>query len=202
VLNSIGWIELCRRNFERAVALFQESRERLEEQGHKWSIAFSITSLGRTAFYSGDYDQGLSLGEEALRLFRQVGDGNRIADTLALTALGELWGGGHADRRNASKRLVETLKMSRDIGHRVGITRTLPGFAEMALIEGQLERATRILGASDAIHRVTEAFERYQFERCTDETKGRMDYQAWQTAWREGRTMTMAQVIACSLKSG
>jgi hypothetical protein len=183
VLNSIGWIEMCQRNFERAVALYQESRECLEEQGDKWSMAFSITSLGRTAFCSGDYDRGVSLGEEALRLFRQVRDRDRIADTLALTA--------HGKPRN-------------EPGYRRqgGVTLTLPGFSEMALIEGQLERATRVLGASGATHRVTEAFERYQFERCTDETKGRMDYQAWQTAWREGRTMTMAQVIACSLKSG
>jgi hypothetical protein len=77
-------------------------------------------------------------------------------------------------------------------------------FAGSIAALGQLQRAARQLGASEAALERMGAFhqptDRPEIDRIIAEVRARLDSAAFQTAWAEGRETTLEQAVANALE--
>src|SRR5215217_4878788 len=142
-------VSRCTGAITNARALFEEGLAAAREVGNKVGIAWSLGNLGRTARIQGDYARATRLLEESLSVCRDVGD--RWGAALSLGNLGRA-----ALARNEYQRAAalfeENLALRRDLGGRERrITYALHYLGVVARELGQLERATRLFGAAEAL---------------------------------------------------
>ena len=105
-----------------------------------------------------------------------------------------------------ARRLAERgLSLAREVGAREIIYSTLNPLAAIALAEGDLEHASRLWGAAEAL---LEEIEAKAYPQASDPllrrdqkdaARRRLDKQTWELAWAEGRAMTTEQAIAEAL---
>jgi DNA-binding CsgD family transcriptional regulator len=105
----------------------------------------------------------------------------------------------------AEGRLLEGLRLSRDLDYKLVIHHCLIGLGALAADAGQLTRGVRLWGAADAM---TEAYGTHltqagravlDYEGRIAATRERVDERIWVVAWAEGRRMTADQAIAYAL---
>jgi predicted ATPase/DNA-binding SARP family transcriptional activator len=100
--------------------------------------AAALHAAGRLAYYQGDVEQAETLDEEALALWRQLGDSAGIA--ASLNSLGTL-----ANREGDAARAVdlheEALALWRELGDRAGIAVSVINLGGMAYWQGDAARA-------------------------------------------------------------
>lgn len=86
VLARAGWIAREQGDYERSVALTEESLALARRLGDKASAATALYTLGWAALFQNELERASELTEEAVRLQREMND--RVAVALALTLLG------------------------------------------------------------------------------------------------------------------
>ena len=111
-----------------------------------------VVTLGRLAILQQKVQRALSRFEESLALTRQENDD--LSTTIALHHLGwaqllleDVAGAGHS--------FGESLRLSLRLRHADGIAYGLEGLVAIAAVTGDLERAGRLLGASQALREQT-----------------------------------------------
>jgi non-specific serine/threonine protein kinase len=134
--------------------------------------------------------QAMGLLEEALALFRAIGDPRGIANSLAnlghvLVALGQ------PDR--ASPYFGEALDLRRSLGNTLGIAECLEGFATAAAAKRQARQAARLLGAAAALREMTGASlprpDREQLEGVRRRVEKQLSPQALEREHARGRAL-------------
>lgn len=108
-------------------------------------IAVVLHALGALALARGDDATALAVFAESLPLLRASGDRYDLARALV--------DAGHAslrlgDRQAARELLGEGARLWSDIGLEAGLADALVGLAEVCAVDGQAERAARLLGAA------------------------------------------------------
>jgi Tetratricopeptide repeat len=107
------------------------------------------------------------------------------------------------DAERAAAVLHESLALNRDLGNRGGIARSLAGLAWLAAMQGQAERAVRLLGQVEALGEATglvmTAQERPLYERVVTMAQSALGKKAFAEAWAEGRGMTLDEAVADAL---
>ena len=128
-------------------ALAEESLAIFKEQGSagRLGVADALEILAETATETGDYSAAPSLYEQALSLYREIGDLVGIGDTLKMLGWGAMRIG---DYEHAESLLNEGLIVCRESGDLRQICSSLAGLGELAVRRGQLERATELLSES------------------------------------------------------
>ncbi len=95
--------------------------------------------------------------------------------------------------------LRESLGLRRAISDRLGIAECLEGLATVAVGQHQPERATRLLGAAEALRQAIGAplppVERLAFEATMQAARAPLGEQAFATAWAAGRALPLEHVI-------
>jgi hypothetical protein len=139
-----------------------------------------------------------SFYEEALAMAREVGDQWSIASglkDLAQTARDQ------GEYVSASLLLQQSLPHYREVGDKAGIAMWIEGFAGLAAIQEQAERAARLFGAGEALR-----------EAAGSPVAGRPDADlialsraalgegVFAAAWAEGRAMTLEAAVADALE--
>jgi non-specific serine/threonine protein kinase len=190
---------------ERAIALFEEAVTRLDEVNeHAW-LAVALASLGRMRYLNGEGDRALVLIEEALALSRNVGF--VWATGLALGFLG----GIRLDRREyarAAEYYRESLAVWVMLRDRWRIARTLARWAVIATENGQLEQATRLYAAGnavhgDAVHEISLLAwmrkERVGYDEALTWLRDQLGALAFEAAWDAGRALSIDDAVAEAL---
>ena len=94
--------------------------------------------------------------------------------------------------------------MHRETGYKPGIVESLAGFAGVAGVQRQPERAARLFSASEALQAAISAptwpAERAALERNLAVARAQLDESAWAKARQEGRGMSMEQAIEYALE--
>ena len=109
------------------------------------------------------------------------------------------------DYEPASRLFAEGLTLSSELGEESSVAYCLEGFATIAAHEGNLEHASRLWGAAEALLEEIEAIAYPQASDPLlrrdqkDAARRRFDKQTWELAWAEGRAMTTEQAIAEAL---
>jgi non-specific serine/threonine protein kinase len=160
-----------------------------------WTV-LPVANLADVALLRGDPALAAILAAEAVAGWREVGYLWGIAQALgtAADAASEL-----GDLTQATRLYDEALLLWLDSDDGRGIAGTLAGIAGVVNSRGQPERAARLLGAAWGVAEVLGV--RYlahhvHAERVLAATRTRLGDQAFETAWNEGRALTVEQAVA------
>jgi len=157
--------------------------------------------LALLALGQGNYGEAVARAEEALKLLREMELGRAARGSVLYIlgiALGEL-----GDQERAIKILRESLSSSREMGMKPGIVSGLEGVAGIYSGTGQAEQAVRLFGAAakmrEDIGIPLPASERLRHESRLAVTRAECDEGVWQSAWEEGRAMSLEEAVAYAL---
>jgi predicted ATPase/ribosome-binding protein aMBF1 (putative translation factor) len=184
----------------RATALLSESMAISEQHGYLGTLAWSINHLGHAAMLQGDDARAIALHEQSLPLMLEIGQlmGPAHAhESLAAIAF------KRGDAAGATSHLIESLSYFRRLGDRMGIAWCLAGFAGVAALNEDPERAALLWGAGEELRqkigcRIAPAsrMNREQIVARLHEQLGEARFEAEQM---KGRKMTLEQAIDYAL---
>jgi len=181
----------------RARALLEESLVLCHQVSDPRGIPNALLVLGQVALVQGEYAATRRLLEESLALFREIGDRQGIA--WGLQELGRL-AFTQGDMATARSRYEEGLTLLRTFSHPWLIAHSLAGLAEVVAAQGQLAWAARLWGAAQSqlqsIGAVLLPLMRPNDERSVVAARIKLGEQAFASAWAEGRTMSLEQILA------
>ncbi len=196
-LSALGLVAESERNDARAAALYEECLLLRRELGFRLGIAYVLSRLGLIAQHQGDYEQATAHHEESLMLSRELGHTWGIATALYhLAMLARL----RDDRQRALMLCRESLSLRKEIGDRQAVAESMAGLGLIALAQGQAERSVRLLAVAaaqrDAIGVPLLPAEREEQQRTLDTARNQLAHTTFETAWTEGRAMSLEEAIA------
>jgi predicted ATPase/DNA-binding SARP family transcriptional activator len=146
----LGGVAIAEGDLGRAAELYAAVVPLFRKQGHVGRMAASLGNLGTIAHMQGDYATAVVYHAEAAELAKSSGDIDGAAVNLHNLARSELALGRAGPGLEA---LRKSLAIARQLGYREVIAYCLGGLAEVAMIEGDAERAATMLGASEQLFR-------------------------------------------------
>lgn len=199
-LEVLGFVALGREDYRRAGAAAAEALALHRAKRDARGISSSLTILGAVAEHRGEYAQAAALHEESLAVRRARGDRGGIQSSLRIL-------GGLAARRGAYAQAValytESLALARELKNTWGLAACLEGLAGLSEAMGQPERAARLFGIASAlrapIHVPPLPVDRAGYERTVARVRATLEEDIFNTAWEEGRRMTLEQAVEYAL---
>jgi tetratricopeptide (TPR) repeat protein len=198
-LTDLGEIADDQGRHEEALQLHEEALALRRQIGDLGGIAHATCGLARLAIRTGELPRARSLYEEVLRVGRQVDDHEFLNE--ALLGLAEVARRERDDDR-AEQLYRESLALAMRLRDLPALADGLAGLASVAVGRDQPLRATRLLGALDAIC-ATSGLVLYfpdEREQRLDQVRGALDPDSFAVAWAEGRAMTSDEAVAYALE--
>ncbi len=207
-LDNLGAVAFTLDDDVAACSLYEKSLQIRKAVGDPHAVATSLNNLGLATISRGDYVSARTLLEESLAIYRHLGDGYGIATSLNNLALAATVEGNYSLARPL---LEESLTIRTSMRDKYAIGYSLAGFASLygrqADEDGdpaRIERATRLLGATDALleligARLENVYLR-EYRRVLASSHIHLAAEDFATAWEEGRSMSLEQVIAYALE--
>ena len=200
-LNNLGYLALRQGDYPAAKALLEESLAISRELGDRSGIAVSLSNLGYLALNQGDYPAAGALLEESLAIGRELGDRFGIAGSLSNLGYLAL---NQGDYPAAGALLEESLAIRRELGDRFGIPYSLEGLAAVVAARRDSLRGARIWGATERLRAEIGTplppNERSDYDRRVAAARiASGDDVAFDSAWQEGRCLTLDQAIDVAL---
>jgi non-specific serine/threonine protein kinase len=202
-LSNAGFAALGQGQPQRAITLTEEAVDLFLEEGEKWGAAIELGFLAVAWRDQSDHERAKRLAERALALSRDVGE--RQAISVALNTLATLAQAEH-DHERARELFGEGLTVSAELENESDVVHCLEGLASIAAAEGKIVRAARLWGAAEALLEDIEfgvhtyVPDRSVHQRQVAAARTRLDEEAFEAAWAEGRTMTPEQAIEYALE--
>jgi non-specific serine/threonine protein kinase len=185
---------------EAAMLIAEASLVMFREMNHLPGIAQTLNIIGELARISGDDERAKHAYEECLLVCQQTGEALRtsyIYANLAYIAQHE------GDHHHALDLVRQALQLSRDRKNLRHIASFLVAFAGSIAALGELERAARLIGASEAGLERMGAFhspsDQPEVDRIIADVRAQLGEAAFEAAWAEGRKMTLEQATAAAL---
>ncbi|HYX50423.1 MAG TPA: response regulator transcription factor, partial [Ktedonobacteraceae bacterium] len=94
---------------------------------------------------------------------------------------------------------TEGYSLARELGNELLVAWHLLGLARVAVVQNQLMRAARLYAAAEVrydLNRNMSPDQRDEHKRTVDSLHAWLGEEAFTTAWAEGRTMTLQQILA------
>jgi non-specific serine/threonine protein kinase len=185
---------------EAAMPLAEEGLALFREFNHQPGMAQALNIIGEVARVNGDDHRARQAYEECLAICEQTGEARRICYNLANLAYIAQHEGDH---ERALDLLRQALQLARDRQDTRDVATFMWEFAGSLGWLGQLPRAARLLGASEASYEHMGAFnypsDRPELERIIAAVRAQLDPATFEAAWAEGRKMTLEQMVALAL---
>ena len=150
-LFDLAYVEAVDRNFEVSDRLFGEAAEIREALGDRQGRAWVDVGRAMLLGLQERWQEAVPLLEEALPIFREVGDAFGLENVVGSMAFAE-FRLGHLDRAEELMRQVLDPFPRQTVGTAV----SLAGMATLALARGDPARAVRLWGAFEAIQEYLE----------------------------------------------
>jgi non-specific serine/threonine protein kinase len=185
-----GAIELGFEQMNRAV-------EMLRPAGDKWRLVSALNNLGYNLALNGEPSTAKPLLDEALHLARQCDDPHAVSSVLDSLAEVEMSLG----RFNEARALwQEGFATAMGLDDKRQTAYLLEARARLALLEGDPELCIRLASAGEAartsIGEVAPKDWREIVTKALDAARHQLPDLAADTAWREGKTMTVEEAIS------
>ena len=199
-LVSLGRIACVDGDYARARVLIEEALAIRRQPGvdNPWTIAIALISLGEVARCEGDPARGVRTFEEALAYGRGLGD-DVIIVPWSLHNLGHV-ALQSGDLATAAARFREGLVLRWPLGPSANLAAGLAGMAGVAVREGRLTEAVRLLGAVDNLlestHRVLPPADDLARRADLAAIRSRLDAGAFDAAFREGHAAKFEELEA------
>jgi predicted ATPase len=193
IADGLGDEMVARASADESLALFHDI-------GDNWNLAGPLSILGNVARRQGDYITAQVRYEEGLALWRETGD--KVGMAWGLRNLGAV-ARAQGNAAWAAALFAESLVIERELGYKPYTALCLEGLAWVAGERGQPERATRLLGAAEALRAGTGAcippVDRADYAGVVAATRAQLDDTTFAAAQAEGRAMPLEQAIADAL---
>jgi predicted ATPase/DNA-binding XRE family transcriptional regulator len=195
-----GFVAMCQGRYADALEPYTESVAICRELGLSWQLATSHLNLGAALLHSGNAKEAVAGLQEALRLYRELGDdifAARVLNHIAHAALAA------NDVAGAHRLAREALASLAEQGERQGIAEGLETLAAVAAARSAVERAATLSGAAAAI-RETIASHAAPFDVAItgpllDRIKASVSEEQWHRAWARGAATDSAAAVAYAL---
>ena len=199
-LHGLGRVAHYCADYPRAIALFAESTPLFRELGHEKGVPASLCGIADVAHVKGDFRRARDLFEQGIAMARQLPDIGDLASplgSLARVACAQ----GDVDAALAA--LKESMSISQHTRDKRGIAECLAGFAKLAQAQSDEERAARLFGAAESLHKIVgprlSPVDHHDHARVVAEVRSALSGEAFAAAWAEGRALTWKQAVAYAL---
>jgi predicted ATPase/DNA-binding SARP family transcriptional activator len=170
------------------------------EIGEKWGAAIAFRNLGVVRRLQGDWVEAQRLFEGMLRLGQEIGDTPTKAQALYDLGCVRMQQG---DCTMARAFLYEALHLYNQIGFRARIANTLDALAHVAATERRPTHALHLIAAATALRAsvgfVLAPLFQAEADQLLQAIRQALNEEAAATAWVEGETMTLEEVVAYAL---
>ena len=202
-LSNAGFAALGLGRPQKAITLTEEAVDLFLKVDEKWGAAIELGFLAVAWRDQGDHERAKRLAERGLTLSREVGE--RQAISVALNTLATL-AQAERDHERTRELFEEGLTVSAELGNESDVVHCLEGLASIAGAEDSFERAARLWGAAGALlEEIEVGVHTYVPDRSLQQSQvaaahARLDEEAFEAAWAEGRMMTSEQAIQYALE--
>jgi len=186
---------------ERADPLFGQCLQIAREIEDNWIISFALHFIAVGTSFQGKYDLARSQFEEHINLTHE-GVGNAQGIGFSLFHLGRI-DRLQGDCNSAQVHLTEALQLFWQIGDKRGLGYSLFGFACLAQVLEEPDRAAHLIGVVDSIREdlgtLLEAILQIEYEQAKAAIQEALGEEIFQIAWSEGNKMTLEQAVQYAL---
>jgi predicted ATPase len=194
-LEALSTVAIYRADYMTAQSLLAGALKLSRELDDKMSIALSLAGLGKVAWYQGDIATADSLSKESLVILRELGVDwavPSVVETLGRVAYGK------GESEQAESLYSESLELRS--GDRESATDSLERLAELALAQGKAERASRLLGAVEALRKAVgyhpAPIDLAEHENITKTAREKLGQAAYESLRSKGAAMTFEQALS------
>ena len=191
---------MVRRDFDKTDALLEKAGELFKEHGSRWSYAITVYGFGSLLRLQGRFQKArekYKIAMETMQAMDSMRNVVMIKSDLAHILRQE----GNYPEAISSYR--ETINEWQRMGHRAAVAHQMECLAFMAKSQEQVEKATKLLGAAEALRQkigiAMAPYEREEYEREVADLKANMDGKEFASLWAEGRSLSMEQAIQFAL---
>ncbi len=194
-----GLVRLFDAKFDAASSAFQESRSLFQEQESYWEQALALMCVGYAAVLKDDLVTALTTCEEAMIMFRSLGD--QYFQSVCLYEIGALrarqgaWEIGLASVR-------EALSTIQDLGSNYEIATGLLRLAQIEQQCGRTDRAVRLYAASRRTYDTVDALgpeDDAKFDTYMVQCQKALGHAEFASMKRDGEAMTPVQAVSYGL---
>jgi tetratricopeptide (TPR) repeat protein len=182
------------------MAKLRTVHEMATSMGDRQLAADSLWLLGNRELREDRPEEGLPMVEEALAIYRDLG--NLFATADSVSGVGSYYRRiGSTETATAMQR--EALDMFVEVGNPTGIAMVLEEIAMIETMEGRHERALRLAGAADALKDEIGGgapAELIRSGESLEESRRSLDPETAERSWNEGREMGTDKAIAYALE--
>jgi len=183
-----------------ALSMFRESLQLAEQLEDTWLRAEALNHLGVAEGMLGHIEAADGYFRESLEYHERTGDRWAIARGLTGQADAFLRQG---DTGRAGTLYSRSLPIWEEMGNTPGRLACLSALARIAAADGEDVRAARLYGAAPEPLRVVGYLflrgETGEYERSLERSRKRLGASAWGAEWRNGRSMSAAELLAVAL---
>lgn len=179
-----------------AYSLLEESLAISREVGDIYALATSLWLSGHMLLQQGDAEGAGVLARESIELYRKIGDQQGRSEALSLLArVASVQG----DCATARALYEQSLTIVKKRTYKCDIAFYLEGLAGVVAVQGDPVWAARLWGRAEAIHEAIgvpiPSVYRAEHAQAVAAAHIQLGEQAIASAWGEGRTMTLEQVL-------
>jgi hypothetical protein len=192
--------------------LFEEALASFRSLGYTPGIARSLLGCAIVKHAQGDLAAARALSEQSMAMFRRVTCAEGIGYGYSAGIWDVAWSSqclarvacAQGDTPAARAALKESMGIYRHRRNWRGIAEGLAGFARLARAERDAERAARLFGAAESLHRIVgprlNPFDHHDHASVVAMLRSALGDAAFTTAWAQGRALTTEQAIAYALE--
>ena len=155
---------------------------------------------GLWAMERGDLPRARACFEESLKGSRELGSDQDTGNAAADLAILALYEHRHGD---AVPLFVESLESARRTGWPLNIAYCLRGLGSVAVANGEIETAARLLGAAESVEEqigeATQPYARRAYEEGAAAVRERLEQPAIAAAWAAGGALSEADAVSFAL---
>jgi len=200
VHHNLGLLAAAEGTYELARSHHREALALRRQLGNADGVAYSLWALGMVDLYEGQTGSADRLFHESLAIFKDVGD--RQGEAYARHGLARV-SQRQAEDFQTLRMFCEVLELRLSLGERNGIIEGIEEVAAVVANQGQVEPATRLLGAAAAaraaISLQPRLADRLEVEQTMAIAREALSEAAFAWAWEAGQRMTLDQVIVEAL---
>lgn len=188
--------ELARseRKFTLATEYYKECLKLAQEIGYKSFVASSLKDLGEIARCQGEFKLAKELYNESLSISMEANDNGETMWIYRNMAELEMYQGNHEKARELYKKSLEVF-CEYNQRNAMFILLTLEGIASLAALDGKLITAATLFGTTDKLFesngKLISKDDADDYKRRFGEVQAKLDIEAFNSAWNEGRSMSL-----------
>lgn len=203
VLGAASFVELyVNKDYAKADALREEASELYKEYGSRWAYGIMMYGFGNMLTLQKQFGKAREKYQIAMQTMQEIKSTRNIIMIKSDLAHLLRQEGNYVE---AIPAYHETIKEWQRMGHRSAIAHQLECLAFIAKSLEQVEKATKLLGAAEALRQRIEIDmtppEREEYDKEVADLKANMDEKELASFWAEGRSLTMDEAIEFALDS-